>query len=132
MAFVVKSDIVTVIVINTRSGDNRTTKISADIFDNIFRVGKRGFSVNIKAVGTIFVNVRLHLFERLAYMAFHAVKQSGTEGITQQSIVKMFDGTPNSEVAAAALGKQDMNMRIPFEVSAESVENTDKAGCEGL
>ena len=44
----------------------------------------------------------------------------------------MFDGSPNGEIAATAFGKENVDMRIPFEVSAESVENTDKAGCEGL
>jgi len=121
-----------IVIINTRSGDNRATEVSADVFDNIFRIGKSRFSVNIKPVRAIFVNVRLHLFERFSNAGFHTVKQSGTEGITQQSIVKMFDRTPNSEVAAAAFGNEDVNMRIPFEVSAESVENTDEARGEGF
>jgi len=40
--------------------------------------------------------------------------------------------TPQGSVARTTLGKQHVNMRIPFQVSAECMEYTDKSGSEVL
>jgi len=128
MPVVVEGNILTVIGINARRGDDRSAEVSADVFDDLFIVGEGGFSVDIKAVRTAFVNIGFGFFERGADLRFHMIQKRGTEGIAKQSIVEMLDGTPNGIVADPALGKQDVNVRIPFEVSAEGVEDTDESG----
>ena len=128
MSVVVKSNILTVVTINAGSGDNRSAQISADVFDDLFVVGESGFSVDIKAVRAVFVNIRFGFFERGTELCFHMIQKSCAERIAEQRIVEMLDGTPNGIVADAALGKQDVNVRIPFEVPAECVENANKSG----
>ena len=53
MSVVVEGNILTIIIVDTRGGNNRSAKISADVFDNILVVGKRRFSVNIKAISVL-------------------------------------------------------------------------------
>ena len=50
MSVVVKSNIFTVVVINTGSGDDRSAEVSADILDDLIVVGESGFSIDIKEV----------------------------------------------------------------------------------
>jgi len=57
MPFVVESNVFAVVIINARSGDNGATEVSANVFDNVFCTQERRFSVNIKAVGTMVVNI---------------------------------------------------------------------------
>ena len=76
------------------------------------------------------VNIGLDLFEGFANVGFQVIEQRGAEGITQQSIVEMFDCAPSGAVAATALGKKYVDVRIPFEVAPEGMENADEAGSE--
>lgn len=42
----------------------------------------------------------------------------------------MLNRTPNGDVANSPLGKQDVNMRVPLQASAEGMKNTDETRCE--
>ena len=63
VAFVVKSNIFAVIMVDSGCTDSRTTKISPDVFDDFFRVGNSRLCIDIEAIGTVFVAVCFHLFE---------------------------------------------------------------------
>lgn len=50
VSVVVESDIFTIIGINPGKGDDRTTEIAADIFDNGIWIAKIGLGINVKTV----------------------------------------------------------------------------------
>lgn len=58
MPVIVEGDMVTVIGINSGKGDNRPSKIAADIFDDGRWITKIGFGINIKAIGIFTVDKR--------------------------------------------------------------------------
>lgn len=57
-------------------------------------------------------------------------KQGSLKRIPEVLIVKMRNGAPEEVFADSAFGKKTMDMRIPFEVTAESMKDTDKAGSD--
>lgn len=44
-----------------------------------------------------------------------------TKNITEEAVIKMFDITPKAVIAKAAFGNETVDMRVPFEVSAEGM-----------
>jgi len=130
VAVVMKSHGSAVIVVNTGCCNDGTSQISADVFDNVLVIVQRGFSVDVEAVLAVFVDVGFNFFERFSNTCFHMVEKRGLEGFAEEKIVEMFDFTPNSVVSNAALGKQNVYVRIPFEVSSESMQNRYESGFE--
>jgi hypothetical protein len=61
-------------------------------------------------------------------MLLHEVQECGSERIAEQGIVEMFYMTPKGFITRAPLREQYMNVRIPFQVPAESVKHTNKSG----
>ena len=60
------------------------------------------------------------------------IEQSGTEGIAQKSIVKVFYTLPRSNTPDSDFGDEDVNVRIPLEAASKGVENTNEAGSKML
>ena len=114
MAVVMESDKITVIVVNPGSGDDRTSEIAANIFDHRFRVTLVGFGIDIETVLVFPVTAGFHFFKGWTNFRFHFVKQSGTEGIAKEHIVKMTDVSPETIIAVAAFGNETVDVRIPF------------------
>ena len=96
MTVVMKCNIITVIIINTGSSDNRSAKITTNIFNYILRFGKRGLSINIKAVFMFSVTSCFNRFKRRTDILFKKIKQNGAKGITEKSIVEMFNMSPKT------------------------------------
>ena len=71
----------------------------------------------------IVIALGFHFFERRTNDGFHFIKKSCAKSNTQVCIVKMIDMTPETIIAIATFGNKAVNMRIPFEVSAESMQN---------
>ena len=63
-------------------------------------------------------------------MFLHKIKENGTEGISQKFVIKMSDKTICTGVAETDFRNQAVDMRIPFNISAKSMKNTDKTGGE--
>lgn len=59
-------------------------------------------------------------------MGFKLVKESGLEGFTQKSIVEMLNNSPEAVIRETAFGKEAVDMWIPFEGSAEGMEDADE------
>ena len=89
MPVVVESYILTIIVVNAGSGNDRTAEITTDIFGNNFRVTFVWLSVDIKPIFMIKIAFRFHFFERWTNLLFHEVKKSCTKGIAKISIVEI-------------------------------------------
>lgn len=71
-----------------------------------------------------------YLFKRRPDLVFHFVEEGSTEGVAKIMEMKVFDMTPETVITAAALGKKAVDVRIPFEIPAEGMENHDIAGSE--
>lgn len=114
VAVVVESDKIAIILINAWSGDDRTAKITTDIFYDGFRVAFIGLCIDIEPFFMIPVAAGLDFFERGADPVFHIIKESGAEGITKESIVKVMDITPEAIITVAPLRNEAVDVGIPF------------------
>lgn len=61
---------------------------------------------------------------------FHFIKKSGTESIAEEVVIKMSDITPKAVIAKAAFGNETVDMRVPFEVPAEGMQDHNEARSE--
>ena len=75
MAIVMEGNEVAIIFVNAGSGDHRTAKIAADIFDSSFRVTGIGFGIDIEAVFVFPVAAGLPLFKRRADLSFQFMRR---------------------------------------------------------
>ena len=126
MAVVMERNKIIRIRINSGSSDNRTTKITTDIFCNCLRVTTVRFSINIKTMFMFKIATCRNFFKGRADAEQHFLKESGTESIAKESIVEMRDITPESIITVTAFRDETMDMRIPFKIPAESMQDHDK------
>ena len=125
-----KSDRVTVIGINSGSGDNRTPEITADVFGNSFWIAFIGFCINIESMYMFFIAKSFNFFKGRSNPAFHFIKKSSAKGITQEGIIKMMDMPPETIIAVTAFREKTMNVRVPFQIPPKGVKNKNKARSE--
>lgn len=83
MSVVMESDGITVIIVYTGSGNNRSAQVSADIFDNVFTFRNCRFGIDIETVGTMFVDIGFGFFERTAEVYFHEIQKCGSERVAE-------------------------------------------------
>ena len=121
MPVVMESNRVTIIVVYSGCGNYRPSKITADVFDNCFRVTKIRSGINIETMFVVGVTSGLDFFERRSNEGFHFIQECGTESIAKVGVVKMFDMTPEPIITVATFRKKAMDVWIPFEVSAEGM-----------
>jgi hypothetical protein len=62
-----------------------------------------GSGVDIEAVLMVFITGSFHLFKRRTEMSLQFIKESGTEGIAEKSVIEMFYIAPVGIVTVAAL-----------------------------
>lgn len=129
---VVESNKFTVLFIDAGGSNNRAAKVSADVFDSDIRSAKIWFSPDIETFGMIFIDIIFDFSEGGADGISHLFQKNLAKSISKESVVKMFEGTPNSEVTGNAFGNQSMDMRIPFQVTTEGVKDTDKSGSKAF
>jgi len=128
MFIVVESHVLTIIGINTGSGNNRPGEITADVFYNRVSVAEIRLGIDIEAVFIFFVNGSFCFFKRKADMLLKFIQKSGLESFAQISIVEMFYNFPEAVIREGALGKETMDVGIPFQGPAEGMQDTDEAG----
>ena len=46
----------------------------------------------------------------------------------EELVIKMGNGTPKAVLVKSTFGKEAMDMRVPFEITAKSMQDTDKTG----
>ena len=130
MAVVVEGDILPIVFINTRGSNDRPSKISADVLDDFTGVTLLRFGIDIETVLMISVGSSLVLSEGIAYVLMHQGKESCLPCITKIFKVEMRLAFPSAGIAEAAFRDKAVNVRIPFEIPAESVQDTDETGSE--
>ena len=75
-------------------------------------------------------NIALLLFKRRSNPVFQFIEKGSAERITEIVEVKVFHMTPEAVITVTTFGKDAVDVRIPFEISAKSVENHDISGSE--
>jgi len=73
VSFVVESNVLAVIMVDSGHANNRSTKIASDIIDDVFGIGNGRFGINIETIGTVFVAISFYLFEGRSKMLFEFV-----------------------------------------------------------
>lgn len=104
MAVVVESDILAVIAVNARSGNNGPAKITSNIFEGHFRLTSVWFGIDIEAVLIVFVTERFGLFKGWPNLSLHFIQECGAEGIAQVIVIKMGYSFPKAGVTQATFG----------------------------
>ena len=139
-----ESNGISIVPINPGCGYDGPAKISANVFCNYFRIAKIGFGIDIEAMFVLTVTFCFYFFKRRANPAFQFIEKSSAERITEIVVVKMFYMAPEivvvkmfymapeAVITVTTFGKDAVDVRIPFEISAKSVENHDIAGSEVL
>jgi len=126
MSVVMKGNKVTIILIDSGGGNDRPAKIASNIFYDVFWIAFVWLSIDIEAMFVFPVTLSFYLFKGRADLRFQFIKESGTESITEKSVVKMIHVTPGTVIAVAAFGNETMDVRIPFKVPAKGMQNHDK------
>lgn len=122
---IVESDRITVIVINPGSSDDRPAKITTNILSDYFGVTENRFSIDIETMFIFAVTSCFYFFKRRPDPDFQFIEESGAESTAEIVIVKVPDMTPGAVITETAFGEEAVDMGIPFEVPAKSVEDHD-------
>ena len=122
---IVESDRITVIVIDPGSSDDRPAKITTDILSDYFGVTEIRFSIDIETMFMFAVTSCFYFFKRRPDPDFQFIEESGAESTAEIVIVKVPDITPGAVITETAFGEEAVDMGIPFEIPAKSVEDHD-------
>ena len=122
---IVESDRITVIVIDPGSSDDRPAKITTDILSDYFGVTEIRFRIDIETMFMFAVTSCFYFFKRRPDPDFQFIEESGAESTAEIVIVKVPDMTPGAVITVTAFGEEAVDMGIPFEVPAKSVEDHD-------
>ena len=128
MPVVMKSNMRTGVRIDTGSSNNGSAKIATNIPGNDRRIAVVGLGINVEFLAMIIVDIRFDFRERIAELIMESIKQSGTEGFAQESIVEVFDAFLRRDTSDSDFGNENMNMRILLKTAPKGMKNTDKAG----
>ena len=123
-----ESNGISIIPIDSGCGYNGSAKIAANVFSDYFRITKIGFGIDIETLFVLAVTFRFYSFKRRSDPVFQFIEKSSTERITEIVIVKVFYMTPEAVITVTAFGKETVDVRIPFEIPAKSMEDHDVAG----
>ena len=127
MPVVMERDHVAIILVDAGSSDDGTAKVTADVFCDNSGITFIGFGVNIKTMFMLFIAGGLYFLEGRTENGFHFIQESGTEGVPKVSVVEMLYIAPESVITVSAFGDKAMDMRIPFKISSESMQDHNKA-----
>ena len=122
---IVESDRITVIVIDPGSSDDRPAKITTDILSDYFGVTEIRFRIDIETMFMFAVTSCFYFFKRRPDPDFQFIEESGAESTAEIVIVKVPDMTPGAVITVTAFGEEAVDMGIPFEIPAKSVEDHD-------
>ena len=130
MPVIVERDRITVIVIDPGSSDDRPAKITTNILSDYFGVTENRFSIDIETMFMFAVTSCFYFFKRRPDPDFQFIEESGAESTAEIVIVKVPDMTPGAVITVTAFGEEAVDMGIPFEIPAKSVEDHDISGSE--
>ena len=127
MAVIMESNGISIIPINPGCGYDGSAKITTNIFRNDFRVAEIGLGIDIETMFVLAVAFGFYFFKGRSYFAFHFIEESRAESIAEIVVVKVFYMTPETVITVTAFGKETVDVGIPFEIPAKSMEDHDVA-----
>ena len=130
MTVIVESDIFTIIGINTFEGNDRSSKIAADVFYNGIGITEIRFCIDIKAVFIFVVNKCFGFLERWTNVFFHFIKEGSLESFAEVSVIEISDIAPEAVIGVTAFGDEAVDMGIPLQRTSKSMEDADESGHE--
>jgi len=126
----VESNGISIIPIDPGCGYGGPAEIAADVFSHYFRIAEIRFGIDIEALFVLLVTFRFYFFKRRSDPVFQFIEKGSAERVTEIVEVKVFYMTPEAVITVTAFGKDAVDVRIPFKISAKSVENHDISGGE--
>ena len=121
-----KSNKISIIVINSGTGNERPPKVTTDVFNCDIRSAKVWLGSNIKAIFMLFINGIFDFVERRPESFGKLSEEDFTESITKKVIVKVLNRSPGSKVAGTAFRNKGVDMRIPFKIPAKGMKDADE------
>ena len=128
MPVIVESDVTAIIGIDAGRGNNGAAEVAADVFYNAAGVTEVWLCIDIETVFIFFVDGSFRFFEGGADTGFQFIEEGSLEGLAEVGVVEVFHVAPGTVIRESAFGKEAVDMGIPFEGPAESMEDTDKTG----
>lgn len=128
MPAVMEGDQTTIIFINTFGGDDRAAEITPDVFCNNRGITMLVFRKDIESLFVFKVHGSFYLFKRGTDPGLHLIQEGGHKSISEESETEALFLSPKKIITKAALSNKAMDMRVPFKIPAESMEDTDEAG----
>ena len=110
--------------IDAGCGDDRASQVSANVFQDFVGIAFPRPGINIETVFVIPVAGCLDLFEGRADFSLHLVQESRSKSIAQELVVKMLFNAPESVVSKTSFGDQTVDVRVPFQISSECMQDT--------
>lgn len=123
-----ESNGLSIIPIDSGCGYDGSAEIASNIFSNYFRVAEVGFGIDIEAMFVLAVAFCFYFFKRRPDPVFQFIEKSSAESIAEIVIVKVFYMAPEAVITVTAFRKETVDVRIPFEIPAKSMEDHDIAG----
>ncbi len=130
MPVVVKSNRRTIVRINTRGGNNGSTKISRDVLSDDRRIAVAVLGVNIEAFGMLIIHLCAGSLKRWAEFGTKEFEQGSTKRVAKEFKIEMDNSPPEERIAHSPFGNEGMNMRIPLKRTSEGMKDTNKSGNE--
>lgn len=103
-----------VIGVNAGSSNNGTAEVTANVFEDGGRITFVAFGVNVEAVFGVAVNGGFQVLEFRREPFLEKIQENSLEGLAEESIVEVRDGTPEAEFIDGTFGDKAVNMRIPI------------------
>lgn len=99
---VMESDRIPIVLINPRSRNDWSPKVTSDVVYGGLGVAFVGLGIHIEAFLVFLVAAGLYFFKGRTDLRFHFIQQSSAEGITEVSVIEVVDLAPESIVTIAA------------------------------
>lgn len=125
---VMKGYIFAIVIINTGSGNNGSSKIPADIFNRDIRSAKIRLCTDIESVSMSGVHFVFNFAERRTNARCKLFEQNLAKSLAEKVVVKVFHGTPGGDVTSTTLRNEGVDMRIPLQIAPKSVKDANKPG----
>jgi len=127
MSGVVKSDIFTIVVINARRSNYRTTEISADVFNSNRRSAQIRPCTNIKTVGVIVIDIIFNSGKGRTKFQCEFFEKDFAESIPKECKIEMSNFTPRSKITGGTFRNESMDVGIPFQVTTKGIEDANES-----
>jgi len=124
---VMEGDVLPIIGIDARGGNNRASQITADVSDNGVGLAEVRLGIDVKAVLILFINKGLRFFKGRPDTFFHLVQEGRLKGLSEIGIAEVLHDTPEAIIGESAFRQEAVDMRVPFQGASESMKDTDKA-----